>query len=265
VTRLSLLSVAFVALCGCDKLFDIDRLPDVDGDSGIVLPMDDGGFGDAAPCLPVGHDEDGDAIDDACDACPTIASDTADADGDGLPNACDRDDSPTGDRILFYSTFASQEALLGFTITNGAHTTTNNGGVELGGLASLMPVSLYRPTRIELLLGGIVGTGSTSELRVALSNGVTCRVKGSNCAGTISTNTCISLEPSGGSSDWPLLNFNARRLSLFSDSMMRCQVSDGSSAATALAQTMFSNSNVTIATTAAANVTVESIVIYGAK
>lgn len=42
------------------------------------------------PCTPVGHDEDGDTIDDACDVCPQIASlDQRDADADGVGDACD--------------------------------------------------------------------------------------------------------------------------------------------------------------------------------
>ena len=46
-------------------------------------------LGDARPCAPVGHDEDGDGFDDACDACPQIADDQTDSDGDGIGDACD--------------------------------------------------------------------------------------------------------------------------------------------------------------------------------
>jgi hypothetical protein len=44
---------------------------------------------DARPCSPVGHDEDGDGIDDACDACPQLVDDQTDTDGDGVGDACD--------------------------------------------------------------------------------------------------------------------------------------------------------------------------------
>jgi hypothetical protein len=43
--------------------------------------------------VPVGHDEDSDGIDDACDNCPTYKNvDQLNADGDGLGDACE---SPT--------------------------------------------------------------------------------------------------------------------------------------------------------------------------
>lgn len=40
------------------------------------------------PCVPIGHDEDGDDIDDACDLCPQ-SGDDLDGDGDGVGDSCD--------------------------------------------------------------------------------------------------------------------------------------------------------------------------------
>ncbi|HEY0254761.1 MAG TPA: hypothetical protein VGC41_24715 [Kofleriaceae bacterium] len=58
---------------------------------------------DARSCVPVGHDEDGDGIDDACDVCPSDRDpEQADRDGDGVGDACDaRPDAP-GDALVFF-------------------------------------------------------------------------------------------------------------------------------------------------------------------
>lgn len=47
-------------------------------------------------CTPVGHDEDGDGFDDACDNCPSIANaDQQDTDGDNLGDVCEWPKEPT--------------------------------------------------------------------------------------------------------------------------------------------------------------------------
>jgi hypothetical protein len=48
-----------------------------------------------AVCEGVGHDEDGDGIDDACDTCPTVPDPgQLDTDGDGLGDACEAPGDP---------------------------------------------------------------------------------------------------------------------------------------------------------------------------
>jgi hypothetical protein len=57
---------------------------------------------DARVCVAaVGHDEDGDGIDDACDVCPHLPDPgQADADGDGVGDACDPEPAIARQRIV---------------------------------------------------------------------------------------------------------------------------------------------------------------------
>ncbi|HEY4057320.1 MAG TPA: hypothetical protein VGM39_11965, partial [Kofleriaceae bacterium] len=66
--------VALLALTSCGRVAF-----DAQGDAST----------DAFACNPVGHDEDGDGFDDACDACPQLSDDQNDSDGDGVGDACD--------------------------------------------------------------------------------------------------------------------------------------------------------------------------------
>jgi hypothetical protein len=72
-------------LAGCGRwLFD----PAASTDGGTRDSVADAAP-DARPCMPVGHDEDSDGFDDACDTCPQRSDDQADADGDFIGDACD--------------------------------------------------------------------------------------------------------------------------------------------------------------------------------
>lgn len=101
---------------------------------GLLGPGCDGVFGlvhvrpedppDAAPpdaeCVPVGHDEDGDAIDDACDPCPFDVDNSGDADGDGIALACDPDPGKPNQRIFFSGFDAASRTDL--TLASGTYT-----------------------------------------------------------------------------------------------------------------------------------------------
>ena len=110
-----------------------------DVDAGLVdAGLDDGGVdaGDAdagladggAPCAhAIGHDEDGDGYDDACDVCPQVADpDQADvletSDGgapDGVGDACDPNPTEPGDVLLVFDGFGGDAIGAGWSFTTG--------------------------------------------------------------------------------------------------------------------------------------------------
>ena len=66
---------------------------------------------DAIVCVsPIGHDEDGDSIDDACDVCPAHLDDQRDTDGDKVGDACDPQPTAT-ERIAMFDPFTEVTTL----------------------------------------------------------------------------------------------------------------------------------------------------------
>jgi len=81
------------------------------GDGGTTSTSGVGGAGGSTggsggtSCTPVGHDEEQDTVDDACDNCPSYGNDTqGDGDQDGLGDACEAPGDPA-----LWSTVASFE------------------------------------------------------------------------------------------------------------------------------------------------------------
>ena len=66
---------------------------------------------DAPGCAPIGHDEDGDGVDDACDVCPHRPDpDQADRDGDGVGDACDPAPDVARQRLVVFDPFTTLAA-----------------------------------------------------------------------------------------------------------------------------------------------------------
>jgi hypothetical protein len=85
-------------------------------DAGVDTPTDpdpdhDGIISDDDNCPLVAnadqHDEDSDAIGDACDLCPQLAAPQLDDDGDLIGNDCDPRPSIAGDRLVRFDGFAT--------------------------------------------------------------------------------------------------------------------------------------------------------------
>ncbi len=95
------LVISALALAGCGR-FGFDGRATDDGATGDV------GRDTAVVCAaPVGHDEDRDGVDDACDVCPHLSDDQADGDGDRVGDACDPEPTVPRQRIVMFDPFLS--------------------------------------------------------------------------------------------------------------------------------------------------------------
>lgn len=82
-----------VLLAGCGRLA-FEPVPAVTHD------------GTTACASAVGHDEDGDGVDDACDGCPHLfTAEQSDRDGDGVGDECDPEPDIPRQRIAFFDPF----------------------------------------------------------------------------------------------------------------------------------------------------------------
>lgn len=84
------LFIAVLGLVGCDGVFGLTH---VAGDDGVTA--------DASSCIKVGHDEDGDGLDDGCDPCPFNSNNDGDDDHDGIALACDPQPTKPNQVLLF--------------------------------------------------------------------------------------------------------------------------------------------------------------------
>lgn len=114
---------------------------------------------DAKACVALGHDEDGDGVDDACDVCPATADDQRDTDGDGVGDACDP--LPTAsERIVFFDPFLTTNAEWAY----GSIAQVTNDSLVIPALGRGTTSELITPPSGERyrIVGGVgnVGTGN---------------------------------------------------------------------------------------------------------
>lgn len=146
-----------VLLAGCGRLaFDSSQ------DAAVVAGDD------AKQCVPVGHDEDGDTVDDACDVCPHLPGPQVDGDGDGVGDACDPNPMEARDHIVFFDPFTSERPEWQHNVNSAPHSIMNDslvvdatGGMLLTG--ALEPQVLAEDVYI---LGGHIRTGATGQRQI---------------------------------------------------------------------------------------------------
>jgi hypothetical protein len=153
---------------GCDRVFALIPVEEVAEDA----------------CAKVGHDEDGDGLDDACDPCPFNIDNTIDTDGDGIAFACDPDPGNANRVVAFYG--FGTGTTTGVNAMNGI---ISNDAFEWnmpGAASALIAVDI---TNVWVIVGlevtGIAGT-TTREVGITLDaspsavagqlDGVTCMV-----------------------------------------------------------------------------------------
>lgn len=136
---------------GCGRL-DFADVSDVDGS-----------------VLPLGHDEDGDGIDDALDNCPHMPGSTADGDMDGVGDICDPHPTTPGDHIGLFSTL--EPGTYPFDDTSGFMSEPD--GLRYVGSTSVFLTRSIGSARIEMGFDilGLIGSGQ-HQVAIGVQRGV---------------------------------------------------------------------------------------------
>jgi hypothetical protein len=133
------------------------------------------GTADAVPCVAIGHDEDGDGFDDACDNCPQLVNDQTDTDGDGVGDDCDKNPTIPTEHIARFESFTSMPADMMVTTTGAATYMFNGESIAIdargGHFFGVLPIA---PMRDRIVIGGSLnayGTTGQQDLAIILEAG----------------------------------------------------------------------------------------------
>jgi len=115
----------------------------------------------------VGHDEDGDGIDDACDGCPHIADpEQIDSDGDGVDDICDPNPTVPTESIVRFDPFTSLRPM--WTIS-GAVPTIDGDSATIDALGSDSVIELDDPPTTDYFeFGGAIGAAQPPDVQVEI-------------------------------------------------------------------------------------------------
>ena len=117
----------------------------------------------------VGHDEDGDGIDDACDGCPHIYDpEQIDSDGDGVDDVCDPNPTIPTESIALFDPFTSLRPI--WMLSGGATPTIVGDSAVIDALNSdsVMALSVV-PATDYFEFGGSVGAAQPPNVKVEIS------------------------------------------------------------------------------------------------